>query len=219
MTPNWLQPEREPTPEELAAFADGELEPAARERVESWLAEHPQQAAEVEADRHLMRFWHDNPPPEPSADAWDGALAHISSAVPAPAPVRRPWRPRTGSWGRVVGSFLAAAAVLSGVLLARPLWKTPTPGVPAVPGVTEEQEPEGPFPVATAEEVNIISMDAKDADAVVMGQPLMGSFELAAPEDIQVLKVEPHPADGLVPRLEENPVPMIVASAAEGWEP
>ena len=38
----------------------------------------------------------------------------------------------------------------------------------------------------------------------------VGPFELASPKEIQVLAVEPHQADGPMPRLEEGSVPMIV---------
>jgi hypothetical protein len=85
----------------------------------------------------------------------------------------------------------------------------------------DEDDPNTPFPVASANEVNIISMDARDADALVMsGQPIMGPFELAAPEDIEVLKAEPPWQGAPVPRLGEGAVPMIVAaSIGEAQEP
>jgi hypothetical protein len=215
MSPNRYSPERAPTPEQLAAFADGELEPGARERVEGWLTRHPHDAREVESTRRLMSLWRDNPPPEPGADSWAGVLARVAAAVPARPAVPLPARRGSLLPGRVVGSLLAVAAVLGGLLLARPFWPRP-PFAPQTP-VLSTSESDEPFPVVTAGEVNIIRMDPQDHDAVVLGQPVLGPIEWAAPEDIRVLQVEPHP-DGMRPRLEEGPVPMIVAVAGD-WEP
>jgi hypothetical protein len=68
--------------------------------------------------------------------------------------------------------------------------------------------------VATLGEIEIISIAAEDADRVMMGQPLMGTFEVAAPEDVQIVRMEPHPEDGQMPSFHRGQeVPMIVAAA------
>jgi hypothetical protein len=79
---------------------------------------------------------------------------------------------------------------------------------------------EEPFPVAEMNEVNILSINVEDADRVVMGQPLLGPFEVVSPEDIEIVRMERHPEDGQMPRLRRGPeVPMIVVAAAEREEP
>src|SRR5205823_2431220 len=46
-----------PSPGQLAAYVDGELDAAACRRVEAWLAAHPEAAAEIEAQRRLADLW------------------------------------------------------------------------------------------------------------------------------------------------------------------
>src|SRR5207247_5654688 len=65
-----IDPERGPTPEQLGAYADGELSAPDRATIDSWLRRHPAHAAEVDALRSLTQLWHDTPPPQPSAHAW-----------------------------------------------------------------------------------------------------------------------------------------------------
>src|SRR5262249_28284824 len=103
-----------------------------------------------------------------------------------------------------------------GVLVLRP-WQRPAGQAPEAPPQPRDEQvamaDEGPFPVAEAHEVDIISMDAQDADAVVMGPPLMGEFQLAAPSDIEVIEVHPEGEEGSLRRLEPGPFPMVVSSA------
>jgi hypothetical protein len=48
----------------------------------------------------------------------------------------------------------------------------------------------------------------------MMGQPLMGTFEVAAPNDVEIVKMEPHPEDGMMPSFHRGQeVPMILAAA------
>src|SRR5205814_7023357 len=51
----WIDPDEGPTPEQLAAYADGELADADRAAVEAWLLRDPSAAAEVEAQRRLTQ--------------------------------------------------------------------------------------------------------------------------------------------------------------------
>jgi hypothetical protein len=216
MTRNWIDDET------LGAYADGELPPGRRDQVEAWLGANPDAAGEVEATRRLLRLWRANPPPEPSPAAWDTTLERIHAAVPAGPPSRR----RGAHWPlRFMTGLLAAAALWGGLLLARPWW-APRPltveeaqggARPAPLLAKDDGEPDGPFEVIAAEDVNIIRMDARDADAVVVGAPLMEPFEVARPADIHVLGVQASRTDGKVPRLEAGGVPMIVAS--EGGRP
>src|SRR5262249_5832166 len=158
-------------------YADGELAPALREQVEAWLSRHPEATAEVEQARRLTRLYRANPAPDPPAHAWDVALERIHAALP-PVAVGPRGRLRW-SWA-MVGGLLSAAAVLAGVLVSRqalgPVADPPDRAGEVQGAVARAAPDEEPFLVAEAHEVNIISMDARDADKVVMGQPIMGEF-------------------------------------------
>jgi hypothetical protein len=217
----WKRSNPEPTPEQLAAWADGEMERADAERIEAWLLAHPSAACEALAGRRITRLYHEQPLTEPSDRAWQMTLAAIEEGLAHP---RVPVRPR---WPlRLVLGLTAVAAVVAGMVLARSLWTEKAPDQP-LPGVVENKaiepttpEDDEPFPVATVGEVNILSIDAADADRVAMGQPLFGTFEIAGPEDIEIVEMEPHPEDGRMPRLQRGPeVPMIVVASAGGREP
>jgi hypothetical protein len=217
-----------PTPEQLAAWADGELDRPDAERIEAWLASRPDDASEAESNHRLVQLYRNHPPTEPSDHAWQATLGRIETALSAPPSALRP--PRNWRLRLLVGLVAAAAAVVGGVLVAR-LYRPVQPIDPQPEGWVERQpqqreaspapeEPDEPFPVATAAEVNIISIDAEDADRVVMGEPLMGTFEVVAPEDIEIVKMEPHADDGQMPQLQRGPeVPMIVVAATERREP
>jgi len=66
-----------PTPAELAAYADGELVGPVRAAVEAWLAEHPETAAEVEAQQRVARPRRRRRRPEPAEAEWAVVLARI----------------------------------------------------------------------------------------------------------------------------------------------
>src|SRR5436309_2861754 len=88
MAHEWDSSDRGPSPAQLMAYADGELEPGEREHVVAWLADHPAAAAEVETLRRLERLWQAAAPPEPAPEAWARALARIATSLPGPVPVR-----------------------------------------------------------------------------------------------------------------------------------
>jgi hypothetical protein len=200
----------EPSPEQLAAFADGELEAPCRDRVEAWLSRHPQRTAEVETLRRLMQLYHKTTPTDPSPRAWATTLAKVEAALPGA--VARP-APRTSY--RWVAGLGIAAAVLGAVLLTRALRPPATEEPP-------DDQTDEPFPVAMAHEINIIQMDATDADALAVGPPrFLGPFDFAKHADITLVKVEPSEPDGPLPWLEPGEVPMIIDPGARpgGREP
>jgi anti-sigma factor RsiW len=206
MRHDWNNPAEGPSPEEWTAYLDGELGPDARDRFEAYLAAHPEAAAEADGCRRLARLWQSATPPEPSPAAWDGAWARIEKALPLRAPAR--------GWGagRPFRAFLglaAAAAVLGGLLLARPFWGGPGALVSDI-----EDELNEPLSVAAGDEVNIISVRADDADAVVAQPPLFGAFEVATAQDVTLEGAEPYQAGGQAPWMGGEYVPMIVAPAA-----
>ena len=187
----------DPSPEELAAFLDGELDGAARSHVEAWLSSSPDAAAEIDGQQRLARLWRDNPPPEPSAGAWAATLTRIEARLPVP--VRRPRRLPRVLW-LCVG---AAAAVLAVVVVGRAF----------LPGALPRVEKVDPLPVVEPGDVTIISMDARDADALVVAVPPIQPPLLAAgQDDVSVMDMEPYWKDeGQVPQIGEGEVPMITA--------
>jgi anti-sigma factor RsiW len=192
-----------PAPEELMAFADGELSPARHEEVAKWLVGQPDAQGQIEDFRRLGQLWRNAQPPEPSPQAWAAALARIENALPPSMPRFRP-RSRHPAWTFPV---LAAAAVLGVVLLSRSLAPVGTPTNTNGPATADEEV----FPIVAAHEINIVGMDARDADALVGHPPLSGTLEFAAPADVRLLNAQPHGDDGRIPRMGDGDVPMIVA--------
>jgi anti-sigma factor RsiW len=196
-----------PTPEQLAAYVDGELEAASRRQVEQWLATHPEAAAEVEAQRRLLALWRKLPACEPAEVEWAATLTRILAACETPA---RPVVGQRLAWTAAALTALAATVALA--LLGGPSRRSethPRPQLVVVPAVE-------PLPVTTSAAVEIISMDAADASLLVIGQPPVNEpLVLAAAGEIQLDKLEPD-EDGMVPLFADAPgpdAPMIVVPA------
>ncbi len=200
-----------PFPELLAAYADGELDAAARTRVEKWLAAHPAALTALETQRRLSprnrRFWRAIAAPNPVEANWARVFGRVQDALDAPSrPARvtsRRWRARY-----VVPAISAAAAVL--LYLALPN------GGPA-PIISPPAPPVQPFAMATDRDIDIISMDNRDAGTVVIGQrPLSGAVVLAAVGDVELKNVQKD-TDGMMPKVQMNDgtnAPMIIAPIA-----
>ena len=201
------QAETPPTPEQLAAYVDGELEAAGQRQVEAWLANHPETAADVAAQRQLLALWRKAPPREPSAAEWAAVFSRVQAAWDTP---KRRIRSRRWAWG---ASALSATAAAVGLALFGDLARRPDPELvqEQVAALTDE-----PFPVVTAAEVEIISMDAADASFLVVGEPPVSEpLVLAAPGEIKLDKVEPDD-EGMIPRLTDpqgSDAPMIIVPA------
>lgn len=210
-----------PRPEQLAAYVDGELDDSACQQIEGWLAEHPEAAAEVEAQRRLVRLWQEGLPPEPVEDDWVTTLARIETSLPPVAPVpagaSTPWRSVTRLLLTRAAALLLAvllagggvAALVLAVLLSRPVSQNPT-------ALSETSEP---FPVVLAEEVEIISMQGSDIAALVVGAPpAKGPYELLCRGEVTLLHIEPDEDDmiPLVTMNDNSTAPMIVAPLAWG---
>jgi hypothetical protein len=156
----------------------------------------------VEEVQRLTALWRKYLPPEPAPAAWAAALAHIEAARPFRPPVPA-WRARP-TWAY---TGLAAAAVLAVVMLGRFLWV----GTPPTSPVSDEDEP---FPVALASEVNIVSMDPHDADALVGHPPVLSNLEFAGRDDVQLLDAAWHEGRKAQMR-DDGEVQMVVAAAPE----
>jgi hypothetical protein len=204
MSQEWNNPERAPTPEQLAAFADGEMSPADAEATEAWLREHPAAAADVQSLRDLAGLWQEHTAPEPAPAAWDQTLHGIEARVREPKPV-----PQGGSPWLRIGLSLAAAC-LAALLVARAFW--PTSGKPPVTDPDDE-----PYPVASADDITIISMDPRDSRFLVVGlPPINGDMELAGIEDVTLESTTPND-DGQLPQMHTGgSVPVILPTATWG---
>jgi hypothetical protein len=202
MIPNHNDPAA-PRPEQLAAFADGELDGADKTRVEEWLAGHPEAAAEVEGQRRLDQLWRLTYPPAPCESRWEAALAHVEARLEAgPSPAFRLVERTAPRRTRAVA--LAALALTAAALVLLCF------GLDWLPGE--------PFPVTSPDDVDIISMEGNDNGALVVGEPpVPGPLVLAAPGEVTVERVEAD-ADGVVPRVLAEPdrqdPPMMIAPLA-----
>src|SRR5687768_10639232 len=152
-------------PEFLAAYADGELGPRDRDRVERWLADHPEARELVEDQEALGRrnvdFWQAVSPPQPSRRAWDETLALIRERTRRS--VTRRWLPWVGSLA------LAATATAATLLFLTPPGPAGGPEAPDRPRHAVETTME-PFAMASADEVQIISLPESAAHLLVVGE-------------------------------------------------
>jgi len=204
-----------PSPQQLAAYADGELDPATRARIADWLARNADEAADVERQRLADRLCRAVSPPEPSQPAWDAVLQRIDKetqiirAAQRPAGIDAPRRRLLRSPTLWMGMATAAALLLA--LLFRPAAdpRQPNPAPVLVKA----------FPAASDGDVEIISLDAGDARTLVVGEPpFAGLVVLAGPGEVFLEKIEPDESDGMMPQKinmnDGSGTPMIVAPLA-----
>lgn len=175
---------------------------ADRDNLDAWMREHPEANDDLADLPRLRELYQSASPPEPEEGAWDRVSSRIyDSIVRVRSP--RPW------WAIAAGSVAAAILLL---LLARSVRNTTVP----VPLPEIVQRVEEPFPVVDPDDVVIVSMDARDAAALVVGEPPVGDdLEFARPEDIRVIRCERCPYSGKLARLEQgDEVPILVTAAA-----
>jgi len=175
-----------PSPEILAAYADGELEGRddlvlLRQRVESWLLAHPEAQAHVADLRRLHRLCQQAAPPEPAAATWNAMLLRIDAARNQPGPVSARSR-----WPRVAGWVAASVACIG---LAASLWWQPRNHGP-LNGTSAKvsHDEEETFVVAQSSEVEILRVEGEDIHTLVVGQlPVKGSLELVSEGDVTLV--------------------------------
>jgi hypothetical protein len=216
----------------LSAYLDDRLDPAGQAHVEAWLDRHPDSRTELEEIRQVMRLWQAVTPPEPDPAAWEGLRGRIKAQVflpkdPRDLPTEAGARRRRGAWVLSLAGACAAAAAVLAVLAA---WPDPTlppgagpaptpPGRSAVAEGGPDEQAEEPFPVMGDHEVNIISMDAGDADALALGEdPMLGEIELTRLEDVTLIQVGPGQEDRAAAQVQRGPFPMIVPVLASARE-
>jgi anti-sigma factor RsiW len=207
-------------PEWLAGYVDGELAPEERARVEAFLAEHPEGRAELELQSFFAagneEFIRRIAPPEVSDRAWARVFANVEMELDVgtpPASAIQPSRPSSG-WGS-----LATVAALTVTLAGFLLLTIPTPLVPVRQGVAHGPVLDEVLSVATADEVEIYSIDESAASGLVVGRhPLsVTPFVLASFEEVDLRGVEPD-SQGEYPEVQMTPHgasnPMIWAKLA-----
>ena len=180
---------------------------AERERPPAWDDGASPHGSESEADHDLQRLrelFLSAGAPEPTDAAWRAVQARIDNLIPGVRTARR--RASRPVWA-ILG--LTAAAVLAGVLLTRSWW--------AGGGAIPTPEPEEPYPVVAADDVDIISMDGRDVASLVVGEPpVSGELVFVKLEDVRVIECKRCPKCGNKGRLEQGEVPMVVVAAGEG---
>lgn len=179
---------------------------AERERPPAWDDGASPLGSEGEADHDLQRLrelFQTAGAPEPTEEAWRAVQARIDNLVPG---VRTARRRRTARPVWVILGLTAAAA-LAAVLLTRSWWT----GGGAIP----TPETGEPYPVVAADDVDIISMDARDVASLVVGEPpVSGEVVFVKLEDVRVIECKRCPKCGNKGRLEQGEVPMVVVAAA-----
>ncbi len=188
-------------PEWLAAYADGEMDRNAilaqvKKQVEDWLAEHPEARADIEEQRRLRDLWEETTPVEPDPASWAKELGRLEQSA------RDHKGRRAGSWGWLAGLLtMTAAAVWLAYFLSHKQVLLPT------------VEGNNPFAVATAEEIDILSVEGDDTNTFAVGDmPVRGPLELVGPGEVRVTQVESAVQDNMRLDVQEGPAtPMIWA--------
>lgn len=189
-----------PSPELLAAYADGELDSRddaveLRGRIEAWLAQNPRAAADLAKNNQLKTLFERTRPPSPSAETWREVLHRVENP-----PSTRPTPVASTAWPR--GAVLVAAGLLVAVLVG--IWNSPT-------------APVEPFPVASDRDVEIVYVEGNALESLVIGQPLPGVLELAEPGEVAITSVSPASRDNMVPTVQtEGPRRPMIWAKLEG---
>lgn len=207
-------------PEILAAYVDGEFEGCEslkqqKQAVEQWLEQHPQASDDIAEWRELKQFWQDTVPPEPANEDWAKVFTCIHKELQrheTEAAKKLPW-----TW--IIGG---AAAALLLVIFGPLAWNSVFP--PQQYDAHVQKQPTAPeaevFPVATAEEVEILRVGGDDTESLVVGNlPVDGPLVLADRNDVQVMAIEPA-ADQPMPQINnQSERPMVWAGGGLEKQP
>jgi hypothetical protein len=228
-----FDPEKPPE-EHFAAYADGELRGEDLVRLEEWLCAHPEGAARVEAQQQPTAFCRRAAPLEPLETQWLAAFERIESGLTSSpvGPPRQSKSLRTSTRITVGVLATAAAAAVAFVLYFKGLGVHPINSIPPPDDASAQGQVIGrqqiensdedlaflqdfsvPMLILSPEDVDILSLDGADDNAIVVGAlPVGKTFNLVSSGDI-VLRSVAADADGVVPQMRQEPlaVPMIVA--------
>ncbi|MCI0681551.1 MAG: hypothetical protein L0Y71_05570 [Gemmataceae bacterium] len=181
----------------LAAYADGEFEgrddlAILKQRVEDWLARHPEAVQELAQLRQLKAAWQESTPDEPAPAAWQRIVQALAKSPNRATRPRRPWKR-----GAVVAAALAAC-VVAGVAIWSTRFRGAVEPAPAPVAVADDE----PLPVAAAHEVEILRVEGADTQTLVVGAlPVQGPLELAGPGEVTVTSVQPAVRDNMMPEV------------------
>jgi len=185
--------------EEIAGYVDGELSPAAQERLEAWLAEDAGILREIGRQEKIKDLYASTRPAEPTEAAWQAAASRSRRRMIVRVDsVRRP-----ALWTSRSAAIAAAAAVLIAALIIGP---RPS-------GQIRDDLPD--LQVLSSQEVEIISLADKDHGAIMIGQvPKLENMVAVKPADVQITSMTPAP-DGRMPQIfvskDQQAIPIIVA--------
>jgi hypothetical protein len=206
--------EREPSPEQLAAFLDGEYEHLGNlspDRIERWLKRHPQAAEQARTQRRLSRVWQNTSPEEPAADEWRRVLCQIERRLQDPSrPRPRPWR----WWGGAVGLLVATAA---SVALVVSVARRPIADPFTLPVDPPGQVSSVVLPIVSDDEVEILSVRGVDVESLVVGvMPMHGTLVLADPGEVSLIRSNPAVGGKTIPgiRMNDAETPMVWPTAS-----
>lgn len=210
------QPDNFPR-ELLAAYADGELSTVECLRVERWLAENPEARECLEAQEAMgpgnVEIWEIVAPPAPTPTDWITTRTCIGSQV------RLANRVRWVGWTSTCG-LLATAAMLI-LLLPGPPRNGDNPELPNEHNVSSvaELSDEAPYPMASSDDVQIISLPESAASLLVVGEhPLSDSYLLFAKmSEVQFHGVGSDPTGRfpeVISEMTEDVLPMLWAPRA-----
>lgn len=192
MTPNW-----KPSPELLAAYADGELDSRddvdeLRGRIEKWLARNPAARIDLANNRALKSLFEKTSPREPSREAWRDMIQRIERRPAPTVPVRS----SAVAW--LVGVAVAAACAIGAVIVGG--WSLKPVDEPEV------------LIVATNDDVEIMHVEGDAVDCIVVGLlPLDGVLNLADPGEVIITSITPARRDNMMPVVHREQRPMIWA--------
>jgi hypothetical protein len=185
MTPR--DEDRDPNPEQLAAYLDGEFDHLAGispERVEQWLQCNPEAFAQAKAHQRLRKLWKATTPKDPRPAAWECVRQRIETGLGRTAQPRSPWL----RWGITAGLLVAtAASVLVFMTFAQRRAQVDAP----------RQAPDVPMeisalPIASDDEVAILSVRGQDTPSLVVGAlPLQGMLVLVNPGEVSLIRSTP----------------------------
>jgi len=183
----------------LAGYADGELDATNRAIVEAWLNDHPEDRAELEAQQLFVRknstFWQRASLPQVNEIQWNELFGKICAAVQPTRPAYR--EPVAPAWRRwAVG--IAAIAVAGLIAVNLNLGRRPA-------NDNDLSFPTGEaFAVASADDVDIISIQGEDIIIIVGRPPLAGPLEMIPIGEV-VLESIFSDADGHLKKVDINP--------------
>lgn len=183
-------------PELLAGYADGELSPELAERVERWLAQHPDARDLLEDQLSLTRHnrdWVDEiAPPTPSVDAWERCRDGIQSGL-RPKRLQTAWRPVMFMTTMAATLFLA-------------VWSTNRQTIEPLilPWLVAEEDDES-LVLANHDEIEIVSLPEAAVPLLIVGQkPWDDALVLAKSHELEFIGVG-NDADGRFPDVPTDP--------------